>query len=389
MNKKKNRTKSHHYVPQWYQKRFIDPQVHPKKLRYLDLSPDRVDHSDGTFHVRRALSLNGPAECFETDHLYTLRFAGFSTDDLETRFFGAIDNYGQRAADFFANYEYGDGAHDNFNAMLQYLDAQKWRTPKGLDYLRRTIQEDNHQLALLALGNAFRLHCTIWTECVWEVLACDYSPTKFIVSDHPVTTYNKGLFPASPACTYPMDAPIEALGTHTFFPLNLNRCLVLTNLGYVRNPGVNPTKIRVNPRYFEQTMFDLRKVQTGRQIDEKYVLTINHVIKSRARRFIAAAREEWLYPETHMKLVNWNKLGGRFFLMPDPRKVQFTTGFMMGFNDGRAWNSDEYGRRMSREKKDPHIQKLRSQELRTFEAAKRAWDSEFGKLSIDEKRRYW
>src|SRR6185437_11194397 len=101
-------------------------------------------------------------------------------------------------------------------------------------------KDERHQLALLLLSDFHRLYCTIWTECVWEILCCDNSPTKFIVTDHPVTTYNKGVFPASTLATYPADARIELLGSHTLFPLGLNRCLVLTNLGYVRDPWVSP-----------------------------------------------------------------------------------------------------------------------------------------------------
>lgn len=381
-------TVSHHYVPEWYQRRFIDPAAHPHKLHYLDLSPERVVHPDGSFHYRRARRHLGPDNCFETDHLYTLRFGKHATDAIEKRFFGGIDQRGMKAVDFFSNYTLCDDAHDLFQPLLQYMDAQKWRTPKGLDLLRKMMGRDEHQIALLVLGRAFQLHCTIWTECVWEVLHCDNSPTKFIVSDHPVTTYNKGLFPGCPLCVYPLDAPIELLGTHSIFPLNLNRCLVLTNLGYVRNPWADPTKARTNARYFDQAMFDLRSVQTERQIDESHVLAINHVIKTRARRYIAAARTEWLYPEKQLERTTWNKLGGKYFLMPDPRHVKFHTQTLVGYKDGSAWGTDEYGRTRSRDD-DPEVKRLRDLEWRTFQRWKQSWDSTFGELTTAQLRKYW
>ena len=35
----------------------------------------------------------------------------------------------------------------------------------------------------------------------------------------------------------------------------------------------------------------------------------------------------------------WNKLGDKFFLMPDPRKVPFTTEFFGIMEGGTAWVS--------------------------------------------------
>jgi hypothetical protein len=380
---------SHHYVPEWYQHRFVDPSVHPHKLHYLDLDPEKIMHPDGSFHHRRALRHLGPNNCFQSDHLYSMRFGNQITDHLEKNFFGKIDNDGKRAVELFSNYDYmkqADEAHENFHQFLRYMDAQKWRTPKGLDFLQKLSNKQGHQNALRYLGSYFQMHCTMWMESVWEVLYCDNSPTKFIISDHPVTTYNKGIFPASPLGTYPLDAPIGFVGTHTIFPLNLNRCLVLTNLGYVRNPQIKLTQDRVNARVFDDAMFDLRKIQTERQIDEGYVIAINYVVKERAKRYIAAARKEWLYPEKTCGRTLWNKLGGKYFLMPDPRKVTFHTQTLVGYNDGRAWGTDEYGRRHARDD-DPEVKRLRDIEWNAFQKSKKSWDSTFGELSPEEFRK--
>ncbi|MCG7882591.1 MAG: DUF4238 domain-containing protein [Candidatus Thiodiazotropha endolucinida] len=356
------------------------------KLFYLDLKPDKIVHPDGSFHHRKALRRLGPKECFKDDHLYTLFFGEHATDIIEKNFFGPIDNIGSDLLDFFSDYSPSDKAVEGFQNFLRYVDAQKIRTPKGIDFLKKAGLTSDHQQALGLMQSLWQAHCTIWTEGVWEILSCDNSPTKFIVTDHPVTTYNKGLFPGAKACTYPLDAPVSFLGTHTIFPLNLNRCLVITNLGYVRNPGINPLKERENPRYYANTMFDIRTVQTGRQIDEDYVLAINYILKNRARRYVAAAQESWLYPERKLKTRHWSKLGGKVFLMPDPRKVSFSTQVLVGYKDGSAWGQDEYGRQSKDD--DPKVKKLRDKEWDAHQRAKNAWDSMFGPLDREDWIKY-
>lgn len=296
------------------------PDLKEQKFYYLDLTPARISHPNGSSHLRHECRRLGPVNCFAQEHLYTLFFAESAADVVEKRFFGAIDRLGADAVEFFSNYSVSDKTKAAFNNLLRYLDAQKLRTPKGLDYIKRIAPDSSHQAALYLMGQLWQLHITIWTEGVWEVLYCDESATKFMVSDHPVTTYNKELFPLSKECRYPLDARIERVGTHTIFPLDLNRCLVITNLGYVRNSSMNPLQVRENPRYFASTMFDIRKVQTGRQISEDYVRRINYIIKKRARRYLAAAQKEWLYPERFFKTRMWNRLGDRFFLMPAPER---------------------------------------------------------------------
>jgi len=83
---------SHHYVPRWYQKRFIDAESRGK-LFYLDLKPERVEHDDGTFHCRRDMRRLGPPSCFQADYLYTLKVSALhgGEDVLERLFFGERD----------------------------------------------------------------------------------------------------------------------------------------------------------------------------------------------------------------------------------------------------------------------------------------------------------
>ncbi len=380
-------TSQNHYVPQWYQKRFHFEGAKESKVYYLDLNPDRVKRKDGGYYFRQAIRRLGTKECFKQEHLYTLFFRGYPTDVVEKRFFGTIDDRGAKAVEFFSNYEINDKSGPAFQDLMRFMDAQKLRTAKGLDFIRYLSGKGDAQEVLAIMRSLWQMHVTIWTEGVWEVVKCPQSPTKFIISDHPVNTFNKKLFPGSKYCRYPLDAGIERLGTHTIFPLDLNHCLIITNLGYVRNPKINGLKLRENPRYFAQTIFDIRKVQTGREIEEKDVLAINYIIKRRSKRYIASPEKEWLYPEKHMaKTVWWNKLGSKHFLMPDPRKVSFSTGIYMGGDKGPVWAQDEYGRIPN--DKDPQVKRKRDKEWQAFQASKRSWDSIYGPLNIEELRKY-
>lgn len=66
----------------------------------------------------------------------------------------------------------------------------------------------------------------------------------------------------------------------------------------------------------------MRKIQVDRELSEQEVLRINYIIKSRAQRYIASSKEEWLYPEKKLKNLGWMKLGEDLF-MPDPRSLTF------------------------------------------------------------------
>ena len=375
-----------HYVPQWYQRRFHSNDVDEHKVYYLDLKPDKVKRQNGGYYYRNAIRYLGTKECFKQEHLYTLFFKGYPTDVIEKRFFGLIDDRGAKAVEFFSNYILNSQSERFLSDLLRFMDAQKLRTPKGLDYLKAVSGKQTSQAVLAVMRSLWQMHVTIWMEGVWEIVSCRESSTKFIMSDHPVNTYNKNLFSGAKSCRYPFDAEIERIGTHTIFPVDLNHCLIITNLEYVRNPSTNRLRIRENPRYFAQTMFDLRKIQTGRKISEQDILSINYIIKNRAKRYIASPEKEWLYPEKHMAKTLWNKLGSKHFLMPDPRKVSFSTGIFMGNDKGPVWAQDEYGRIPN--DNDPQVKKKRDKEWQAFQTAKRSWDSIYGPLDIEELHKY-
>ena len=288
-------TQRNHYVPEWYQRRFLGEGE--SRFYYLDLKPETVVSAGGTKYSRRALLRWGPKRCFYQDNLYTVKLGSWSTDAVEQRFFGPIDREGEKAVRYFSNYRFDDGAHSAIGALVPYMDAQRFRTPRGMDHLRTVTDTQDQTVALVAMRHLFQLNATMWAEGVWEVVKARQSPTKFLLTDEPVTFYNARAFPLSGACSYPNDVALADIGTRTIFPLDREACLIITHLQLVRNPWANPRRQRVNARSYSTTMMDLSRIQAGRELEEDEVIRINLILKGRATRFLAAAKEEWLYPE--------------------------------------------------------------------------------------------
>jgi len=187
------RSHVHHYVPQWYQKRFL--KNGHSRFHYLDLHPETISNN-GVKYQRRALLHWGPARCFCKRDLYTVNLGKLTTDEVEKRFFGAIDSRGRKAVEVFGDYNgYSDRVHETFLALPQYMDAQRFRTPRGLDQFKTLTDAPDHSRTLLAMERLFQLHTTMWTEGVWEIARARQSPTKFIVTDEPVTFF--GSYPKS------------------------------------------------------------------------------------------------------------------------------------------------------------------------------------------------
>src|ERR1700751_2881945 len=122
---------AHHYVPGWYQRRFLLPQT--SKYFYLDLQPETIVQ-DGHAHQRRAIRHLGPDSCFYKNDLYALDFGGQTTDEMEQFFFGMIDNFGSGAVAQLAEFEgITDKVVESFQHFLGYMGAQRFRTPRGLE----------------------------------------------------------------------------------------------------------------------------------------------------------------------------------------------------------------------------------------------------------------
>lgn len=340
--------KNNHYVPVWYQKRFVQNSKTDHELHYLNLNPPQYKDSKGNIHIGNAVRKLGFRHCFSEEDLYTTNFDGIESSELEKIFFGHIDNNGRTGVEWCANFSYPWDGSSPINELLLYMSTQKLRTPKGLSWLHDQASklgrsDKNSILALLT--HLRQLYGAIWMECVWLIADASKSETKFIISDHPVTVYNRRCGPRSTWCRGYNDPDIRLLASHTLFPLSLDKVLVLTNLSWVRNPYQKETNMRPNPRFFRSAIMKITDIQILRQLSKDEVRQINFIIKSRALNFVAAAKEEWLYPERHISKSDWYNFGHGYLLMPDPRAVTYGGQILIGHNDGTSTAYDEYGRR--------------------------------------------
>lgn len=340
-----NEYQNNHYVPAWYQKRFLPVGQKDQELCYLNFQPGFLVDSRGIAHPRHAIRKLGFKHCFAEKDLYTTRFGVEVSKNIEKNFFGQIDNTGCRAVELISDFSHGSVGGEVFQDFVMYMGTQKLRTIKGLEWLALQSGAKDKSMILSLMIQFRQLFCAIWTECVWLIADASQSATKFIVSDHPVTVYNRRCGPRSQWCSGANDPDIRLHATHTIFPLSLEKVLILTNLSWVRNPYQSEAEMRPNPNLFRGALFNLLDVQILRHLNEQEVREINFIIKSRARRFIGAAKEEWLFPERHISKSQWNTYGDGYLLMPDPRDIHLRGETFMGFNDGRSTAWDPYGRR--------------------------------------------
>lgn len=351
-----NAYRNNHYVPIWYQRRFLAPGK--TELLYRDLHPDTWHDPRGVAHTRPEIQLLGFKKGFAEYDLYTQFFQNQPRTLIEEKFFGEIDRLGRQAVDYFNNFDHRVDGTKLFEPMLYYMSTQKLRTPKGLAWLKSLASAsprpagfewlprfDDGRDALLQVMMRLRgLFAAIWTECIWLVASAEQSPTKFIVSDHPVTVYNRRCGPRSTWCRDFADPDIRLHATHTIFPLSFDKVLILTNRSWMQNPYQNETGLRPNPDMMRGALFNFLDVQTGRMLTEDEVRQINFIIMSRAQRYIAAADRDWLYPENYVSKCDWHDFGHGYLLMPDPRSAHYGGTTTMMFENGKSLAVDEYGR---------------------------------------------
>lgn len=334
-----------HYVPEWYQKRFIDPLSRDKALFYLDLNPGVFVDPRGIEHPIRSVKFTGTGQCFAEEDLYTARFGEIESTRIEQLFFGKIDSNGRKAVDYWENFAHPSISENAFNHLLLYMSTQKLRTPKGLTWLSEQVKTTDNNQTLRVMIDLKQLYSAIWTESIWQIADAANSNTKFIISDHPVTVYNRRCGPRSMWCRGTNDPDIRFHATHTLFPLSSEKILILTNLSWVRNPYQKEVELRPNPNFFRGALFKFTEIQVLRHLNEQEVKEINFIIKSRAYRYLAAGKEEWLYPEKDISKSDWHDFGNGYLLMPDPRAVSYGGEVMIGWKDGTVTGYDAYGRR--------------------------------------------
>jgi uncharacterized protein YchJ len=333
-----NQTRNNHFVPQWHQNGFVDEC--DNKLRHLKRREIKL--KDGSTKIVYSKNWFTSAQCFYEKDLYSTFFGSMVNDDIEKKLFGPIDDNGADSVKAFLTDDQAQW-HHNFQDFFTYLDAQKLRTPKGLDWVKSKYPELS-QIQLMTEMQALRtIHCTLWAEGVRELVSATDSDVKFILSDHPVIIYNHAGPPDSELCAYPNDPDIALKGSQTIFPLDKNRCLILTNLEYARDPeGVNPLEQRTNATKIRRSMVNTTNFINKRKLTADEVTRINYIIKSRAKEAIAAGKESWLYPENKLN-CDWTEL--RHVLMPPSDELYHFGGEMfVGYKDGSTHYQDAFGR---------------------------------------------
>jgi hypothetical protein len=133
-----SRYRHNHYVPVWYQKRFMLPGQH--KYYRLDLTPETLQ-SGNVKYTRKALHHWGPDRIFAEDDLYTTRWGNISNTEIERFFFGHLDNEGQNAVEYFSNFQHPSADGDAFNQLLPHMSVQKLRNAQGLGGIRGCSQK--------------------------------------------------------------------------------------------------------------------------------------------------------------------------------------------------------------------------------------------------------
>ena len=227
-------SRKNHYVPKWYQRGFRTGRR--STLHHLDLDPPSKQLPNGRVLTARALESRSLDRCFFEKDLYTTRFGRSLNDEVERFLFGTIDAQGAPALRAFVA---GDprSMHEGFQPFFEYLNAQKLRTPKGLDWIKSRYPVLTQVELMTEMQHLRMMHCTMWTESVLEIVSAEKSHVKFIVTDHPVTAYNLACPPDSSPCQYPEDPSISLVGSQTVFALDAHRCLIMTNLEYANDPA--------------------------------------------------------------------------------------------------------------------------------------------------------
>lgn len=335
-----NITRNNHYVPEWYQRGFLTSESN--ELVYLDISPDTKKLPDGRVITMNCKSSRPTSKCFRQRDLYTTFFGDDINDGIERILFGQIDDSGARAIRSYIDND-PIGWHEHFTQFFIYISSQKIRTPKGLDWINCHYANLNQNDLMREMEAIRNLHCTLWTEGVREIVSAESSTVKFIISDHPVTVYNNACAPNNEQCKYPNDPSIQFKGTQTFFPLNQNYCLILTNLEYAQDPkNQNPLEKRTNAQYERDSVVRTDAFIRERRLKDNEVSAINFILKGRSRRYIAAANEEWLYPEKAIT-QGWHELK-MITLPPDNELFGFGGEMFVGHKDGSVYYQDAFGR---------------------------------------------
>jgi hypothetical protein len=333
------KARNNHYVPQWYQEGFFEPGKNT--YAYLDLNPRQHALSDGRVVAERSKFVSPASRAFCQRDLYSTFFGTAVNDEIERKLFGDIDTRGAHAVRAFVGEDASEW-HRHFTTFFEYLDIQKIRTPKGLDWLSAQYPRLTQNDLMFEMPGIRMMHCTIWTEGVREIVSAQDSNVKFIVSDHPATVYNYAVPPSATANAQSNEPSIALKGSQTIFPLNRDFCLILTNLEYAQDHSTRPLEKRTFAGNYRNSMVRTDAFIRTRRLSSDEVIQINRVLKARARRYIAAGKEEWLFPEAS-SVEPWADLRGA--LLPPKNGLWHFGGEMYArFESGEVYYQDAFGR---------------------------------------------
>lgn len=333
------KARNNHYVPQWYQEGFFEPGR--DTYSYLDLSPRQHALSDGRVVTEKSKFVSPTSRAFCQRDLYSTFFGTSVNDEIERKLFGDIDTRGAHAVRAFVGEDTGEW-HRNFTTFFEYLDIQKIRTPKGLDWLSAQYPRLTQNDLMFEMQGIRMMHCTIWAEGVREIVSAQDADVKFIVSDHPVTIYNYAIPPDAASNGYPNEPSIALKGSQTLFPLNRDFCLILTNLEYAQDHAANPLEKRTFAGNYRNSMVRTDAFIRTRKLTSEEVIRINRVLKARAKRYVAAGKEDWLYPEMSSAEL-WTNLRD-VFLPPKNDLWHFGGEIYARFESGEVHYQDAFGR---------------------------------------------
>ena len=335
-----SKTRNNHYVPQWYQEGFFEPGR--SSLAFVDMTPDRKVLPNGRVITQNGAWNDTPtSKAFVQRDLYSTYFGTSVNDEIERHLFGDIDGRGSQAVRAFAGNDVGEW-HKHFQTFFEYLDIQKIRTPKGLDWLKAKYPKLSQNELMHEMQGIRMMHCTIWVGGIREIVSAENSDVKFIFSDHPVTIYNHAAPPTHEMGAYPLDPSIALRASQTIFPLNRDLCLILSNLEYAKDPSTSPLEKRTFARNYRQSVTRIDAFIRTRKLTAEEVTEINFVLKSRARRYIGGGRKDWLYPENTVS-QSWSDLR-KTFLPPENELFHFGGEMFVKYESGHVHYQDEFGR---------------------------------------------
>src|ERR1039458_5444356 len=122
MNSSNSGYRHNHYVPIWYQRRFMLPGQ--DRYFHLDLKADVVN-SGKVKYTRRDLHEWSPDRIFAEDDLYTTKWGKITNTEIEKFFFGKLELEGARSVDYFANFVHPSVDGTAFQNFLRYMSIQK------------------------------------------------------------------------------------------------------------------------------------------------------------------------------------------------------------------------------------------------------------------------